>query len=75
MEWGAVNATVTYLDNSPEPYSMTDEVNGWWIAADITAFKGLPQMGSATYSGKAVGYIAENGIPTYYTGRGDLDMN
>lgn len=76
LEWGAFGATVSYFADPESPYARTDQIGpGWWVAADITAARDLPQMGNATYSGKAVGTVAVTGNPYYFTGRGDLDMS
>ena len=74
MKWGEFGVEFTYLENGM--YQMTEEIGlGWWVAGNVTHPGDLPQMGSAAYSGTAIGTIAVNGSPNLQTGRGDLGMN
>lgn len=76
IKWGSFGAGVNY--HPPEyPYGRTANIGvGWWTAANITAFSQLPQTGSASYAGSAVGSIVTAGEYGYFTqtGRGDLGM-
>ena len=75
ISWGEFGATYAYEDPL-DYYTVTEHIPlGWWVAGQVTDFRDLPQTGTASYKGTAVGSI----IPSYYgsqlVGRGDLGMN
>lgn len=75
MSWGEFDAEYTYTD--PEEYfPVTDQIAlGWWVGGQVTDFRDLPQTGTASYQGKAVGTITPSAYGPEFVGRGDLGMD
>jgi hypothetical protein len=72
MKWGAFGTALNFGNTTPN--DIEDTINpGWWIAAKLPTFSDLPQTGSATYEGTALGSVAIGPGPAYVA-RGDLDM-
>ena len=71
LKWGAWGARVDY-DKNGQPVTKDVQL-GWWIAGKIPSAGDLPQSGSATYAGDAIGNVNNNG--KQYVATGDLDMS
>jgi FecR protein len=75
MRWGAWGGQIKYKDR--ESHATSDINLGWYVVGDIVDESDLPDRGSATYKGNAIGTVANNidgeGWKTYVaTGKADL---
>ncbi len=77
LEWGYWGTQLTYDDTgSVLPSSPTERRDafhlGTWVAGDVTNSASLPSVGSATYTGHAVGNVINSG--DQYLAAGDFTM-
>ncbi|MEM7191556.1 MAG: FecR family protein [Pseudomonadota bacterium] len=76
IKWGSFGAEYTYLESPELPYPVTEQIGlGWWVGGQVTEFQDLPQTGTASYTGRAVGTIAIPQTSTTVVGKGDLGMD
>jgi hypothetical protein len=78
IDWGWWGTRVRVDASGAEvPQTRTDFVHmGTWVAGDITNPNDLPDTGSATYAGSAIGNVARqtaDGVAKYIA-KGDLDI-
>ena len=80
LQWGAWGARFGFGTDSTS--SFTDNVHlGWWVAGDVitdNVQNGLPFQGEATYSGNAIGNVANNLSNqgwTTYVATGNMNMS
>jgi hypothetical protein len=74
MNWGAFGTIMTFGSNA-DPDNFIDTISpGWWITAKIPSAADLPQTGTATYNGTAVGSVVVGSGPAYVAA-GDLGMD
>lgn len=85
MKWGAWGANIQpggqgtkVADNQADNENGGFHLLGWWVAGNVVSSSDLPKMGGATYSGTAIGTVANNlhgdGWQTYVAS-GDMSMN
>lgn len=75
IEWGTLLNVQYNYEDPQDYYPVTDQIAlGWWVGGQVTDFRDLPQMGTASYKGTAVGTVAPTYYGPEYVGRGDLGM-
>ena len=78
MKWGVFIAAAAFEEDDSET-AREVAILGWWVAGDIPAVGDLPFDGTASYSGGAVGTVADQILfdaigRTTYVATGDMDM-
>ncbi|MES0879828.1 FecR domain-containing protein [Roseibium sp. SCP14] len=77
LEWGYWGTSLDYDDADGDltsPEQRRDQFHlGTWVAGDVTNSVDLPNSGSASYAGHAVGNVVSNGVQ--YLAAGDFNMS
>jgi hypothetical protein len=75
LEWGWWGTQVQYADGNvdpDQPIGVASTHLGTWVAGDIVDYADLPTIGSASYTGHAIGSVI-NGTSQYIAG-GTMEM-
>ena len=75
IKWGAWGTNIGYQDRNQQVVNQNVHL-GWWIAGDVVNKDDMPNTGSATYQGDAVGNVAsrQNGVWNQYVATGDMTL-